>query len=107
MVWLRIQAVAGTLLGGGQVFQQSFNVAGDTLAPMLVTFMSMWVMEIPNSLRAVPGGRPRNRWGIAIAIAIAMLIRFALYGGYYFTGRWLRVGVLPPPSPEEEPARSP
>ncbi len=106
VVWLRIQAVAGTLLGGGQVFQQSFNVAGDTLAPMLVTFMSMWVMEIPIAFAL-------SRWtsvealGIAIAIAIAMLIRFALYGGYYFTGRWLTVGVLPPPSPAEEPARSP
>ncbi len=106
VVWLRIQAVAGTLLGGGQVFQQSFNVAGDTLAPMLVTFMSMWVMEIPIAFVL-------SRWtsaeslGIAIAIAIAMLIRFALYGGYYFTGRWLTIGVLPPPSPEEEPARSP
>ncbi len=106
VVWLRIQAVAGTLLGGGQVFQQSFNVAGDTLAPMLVTFMSMWVMEIPIAFVL-------SRWtsaealGIAIAIAIAMLIRFALYGGYYFTGRWLRIGILPPPSPAEEPARSP
>ncbi len=106
VVWLRIQAVAGTLLGGGQVFQQSFNVAGDTLAPMLVTFMSMWVMEIPIAFVL-------SRWtsaealGIAVAIAIAMLIRFALYGGYYFTGRWLRIGILPPPSPAEEPARSP
>ncbi len=105
VVWLRIQAVAGTLLGGGQVFQQSFNIAGDTLAPMLVTFMSMWVMEIPIAFVL-------SRWtsaealGIAIAIAIAMLIRFALYGGYYFTGRWLNVDVLPQSAPVEE-ARSP
>ena len=105
VVWLRIQAVAGTLLGGGQVLQQSFNIAGDTLAPMLVTFMSMWVMEVPLAFVL-------SRWtsaealGIAIAIAVAMLIRFALYGGYYFTGRWLRVGVLPTYSPAEE-ARSP
>ena len=106
VVWLRIQAVAGTLLGGGQVFQQSFNVAGDTLAPMLVTFMSMWVMEIPIAF-ALSRWTSAESLGIAIAIAIAMLIRFMLYGGYYFTGRWLTIGVLPPPSPEEEPARSP
>ena len=105
VVWLRIQAVAGTLLGGGQVFQQSFNVAGDTLAPMLVTFMSMWVMEIPIAF-VLSRWTPVEALGIAIAIAIAMLIRFALYGGYYFTGRWLRIGVLPPPVQAEE-ARSP
>ncbi len=93
VVWLRIQAVAGTLLGGGQVFQQSFNVAGDTLAPMLVTFMSMWVMEIPIAF-ALSQWTPLEGIGVAVAIAIAMLVRFCLYGGYYFTGRWLRVNVL-------------
>ena len=106
VVWLRIQAVAGTLLGGGQVFQQSFNIAGDTLAPMLVTFMSMWVMEVPLAF-VLSRWTPAEALGVAIAIAIAMFVRFALYGGYYFTGRWLRVGVLPPHSPAEEPARSP
>ena len=93
VVWLRIQAVAGTLLGGGQVFQQSFNVAGDTLAPMLVTFMSMWVMEIPIAF-VLSRWTPLEGIGVAFAIAIAMLARFCLYGGYYFTGRWLRVNVL-------------
>ena len=94
VIWLRIQAVAGTLLGGGQVFQQSFNVAGDTLAPMLVTFMSMWVMEIPLAF-ALSRWTPAAEYGIAAAIAVAMLVRFLLYGGYYFTGRWLRAKVLP------------
>ncbi len=93
VVWLRIQAVAGTLLGGGQVFQQSFNVAGDTLAPMLVTFMSMWVMEIPLAF-ALSRWTPLEGIGVAFAIAVAMLARFCLYGGYYFTGRWLRVDVF-------------
>lgn len=93
IIWLRIQALAGTLLGGGQVFQQSFNVAGDTIAPMLVTFMSMWVMEIPLAF-VLSRWTPAGEYGIPIAIAIAMLARFMLYGGYYFTNRWLRVRVL-------------
>ena len=93
VIWLRIQAVAGTLLGGGQVFQQSFNVAGDTLAPMLVTFMSMWVMEIPLAF-VLANWTPLGEYGVAVAIAVAMLVRFCLYGGYYFTGRWLRVDVF-------------
>ena len=105
VVWLRIQAVAGTLLGGGQVFQQSFNIAGDTFAPMLVTFMSMWVMEVPLAF-ALSRWTSAEELGVAIAIAIAMFARFALYGGYYFTGRWLNIQVLPQ-TPAAEQARSP
>ena len=99
VIWVQIQAVAGVALGGGQVLQQSFNIAGDTLAPMLVTFMSMWVMEIPLAF-VLTRFTPLGELGIPIAIAIAMFFRFALYGGYYLTGRWLRATVLEP----EEPA---
>lgn len=99
IIWLQIQALAGTLLGGGQVFQQSFNVAGDTLAPMLVTFMSMWVLEIPLAF-VLSQWTGLGEYGIAWAIFVAMAARFALYGGYYFTGRWLRVQVLTGMSPD-------
>ena len=93
VIWVQIQAVAGVALGGGQVLQQSFNIAGDTLAPMLVTFMSMWVMEIPLAF-VLTKFTPLGELGIPVAIAVAMFVRFALYGGYYMTGRWLRVAVL-------------
>ncbi|MDA1035971.1 MAG: MATE family efflux transporter [Chloroflexi bacterium] len=93
VIWVQIQAVAGIALGGGQVFQQSFNIAGDTLAPMLVTFMSMWVMEIPLAF-VLTKFSPLDELGVPVAIAIAMFFRFALYGGYFLTGRWLRVAVL-------------
>ena len=33
--WLRIQAVGGLVMGAGIVYQMSFNVAGDTMAPRL------------------------------------------------------------------------
>ncbi len=104
VIWVQIQAVAGVALGGGQVFQQSFNIAGDTLAPMLVTFMSMWVMEIPLAF-VLTKFTPLSELGIPVAIAIAMFFRFALYGGYYRTGRWLRAAVLEPA--EAVPAESP
>jgi Na+-driven multidrug efflux pump len=71
---------------------------------MLVTFMSMWVMEVPLAF-VLSRWTPAEALGVAIAIAVAMLIRFALYGGYYFTGRWLNVDVLPQSTSEE--ARSP
>jgi putative MATE family efflux protein len=92
-VWVRIQAVAGIALGAGQVFQQSFNIAGDTLAPMLVTLASVWALEVPMAF-VLSRFTPAEAYGVAIAIALAMFFRLALYGGYYTTGRWLRVRVL-------------
>ena len=92
-VWVRIQAVAGIALGAGQVFQQSFNVAGDTVAPMLVTLASVWALEVPMAF-VLSRFTPAEAYGVAIAIALAMFFRLALYGGYYTTGRWLRVRVL-------------
>ncbi len=95
IMWLRIQAVGGFFMGAGQIYQQSFNVAGDTVAPFFVTFMSMWVMEIPTAF-ALSRYTPLAEIGIPVAIALAMLVRLALYAGYYKTGRWMRAQVLDP-----------
>ena len=106
--WLRIQALSLVFLGAGQVLGQSFNTAGDTMAPMLVTLLSMWVLEIPLALMLTGAthtfglfGMPftlpvlahLNEFGIAWAIVIAMVARFALYVPYFMAGRWLRVKV--------------
>ena len=93
IIWIRIQAVSGMLLGGGQVLQQSFNVAGDTLAPLLITFMSMWVLEVPAAF-LLSQFTPLGQYGIPVAIGLAMFARVALYWAYYRTGRWTRVKVL-------------
>ena len=87
---------------------QSFNTAGDTMAPMLVTLFSMWVLEIPLALMltgtthtfglfggsfTLPVLAHLNEFGIAWAIVIAMVARFGLYMPYYMAGRWLRISV--------------
>ena len=100
IVWIQIQAIGGMFMGGGQVMQQSFNVAGDTLAPLLVTFMSMWVLEVPVAIlltrdfATVGQYGPLGQYGIPIAIGLAMFGRLALYTLYFRTGRWLNVQVL-------------
>ena len=93
IIWVRIQAVGGLFLGGGQIMQQSFNVAGDTLAPLLVVFVSMWVLEIPAAI-LLTQFTPLGVYGIPVAIAMAMVTRVALYAAYYTTGRWTRAKVL-------------
>jgi putative MATE family efflux protein len=93
VIWVQIQAIGGMFLGGGQVMQQSFNVAGDTMAPLVVTFMSMWVLEIPLAL-VLTQLTPLGQYGIPVAIGVAMLGRLVLYLLYFRTGRWLRAKVL-------------
>ena len=93
IIWIRIQAISGMLLGGGQVLQQSFNVAGDTMAPLLITFMSMWILEVPAAF-LLSQFTPLGQYGIPVAIGLAMFLRLGLYALYYRTGRWTRVKVL-------------
>ncbi len=93
VIWIRIQAISGMVLGGGQVLQQSFNVAGDTLAPLLITFMSMWVLEVPAAF-LLSQFTPLGQYGIPVAIGLAMFLRLGLYAAYYRTGRWTKVRVF-------------
>ena len=46
-IWLRIQAIGGLAMGTSMVYQQSFSVAGDTMAPMVVNLVVEWILEIP------------------------------------------------------------
>ena len=93
VLWVQIHAVAGVFQGTGQVLRQSFNIAGDTIAPLLITFVSLWTLEIPLAL-ILSRLTPLEQFGIPVAILIAMIVRMALFGGYLATGRWLRVQVL-------------
>jgi putative MATE family efflux protein len=49
-MWVRIQAVGYLALGVSQVAMQSFQTAGDTLVPMIVTLASIWGVQQPLAL---------------------------------------------------------
>jgi putative MATE family efflux protein len=93
VIWIQIQAVAGILLGGGQVLQQSFNLAGDTLAPLVVTFLSQWLLEIPAAF-ILARHTPLDQYGIPVAIGVSMAVRLGMYFAYYINGRWLKARVF-------------
>ena len=92
-IWLRIQAIGGLAMGTSMVYQQSFSVAGDTMAPMVVNLVVEWILEIPAAY-ALSQWTVLGQYGIAIATAGAMTVRFLLYAIYFVHGRWLRVKVL-------------
>ncbi|MEE2701264.1 MAG: MATE family efflux transporter [Chloroflexota bacterium] len=93
VLWVRIQAIGGLVMGSGMVFQQSFNVAGDTVAPLIVTLIAMVGIELPLAF-ALANWTQLGQYGIPVAITVAMIARTALYFPYFFKGRWLRVKVI-------------
>lgn len=85
--FLRIQIISYLVFGYAQVLQQYLNGVGDTLIPLLMTWSSMWLVQMPLAylLSRVTGlGVYGVRWGIAISL----VIRAAAYATYFKLGRW-------------------
>ncbi|MBI4283751.1 MAG: MATE family efflux transporter [Chloroflexi bacterium] len=87
--FLRIQIISYLVFGYAQVLQQCLNGVGDTLMPLLITLVTMWLVQMPLAyfLPRVAGlGVLGVRWGMVVAI----VVRAALYAAYFKTGRWQR-----------------
>jgi putative MATE family efflux protein len=90
--WMQILALAAVFMGLGVVFQQSFNVAGDTLTVMIVTFAEVMI-EVPLAwLFSIPLGV--GPLGIAWGNAIGMGLRVAIFVPIYLKGTWLERKVI-------------
>ena len=74
--------------------------AGDTMVPMFITILSLWLIRIPVSTwLAGRIGTDGIWWGVPIAWGVGL----ALSAGYYATGRWKLRVALPLPGPLQEP----
>ncbi|MFH0892940.1 MAG: MATE family efflux transporter, partial [Bacteroidota bacterium] len=80
-----------------------FRGAGDTLIPMFITLLSLWVFRVPASIiLSKYFGTDGIWWGIPIAWAIGLIISY----GYYLSGKWRNKAVVKKvfvPEPVEEP----
>jgi putative MATE family efflux protein len=100
--WVRIGVLAFFAMGVGQVAMQSYQTAGDTLFPALVTLIAFWAIELPLAyLLSQETGL--GQYGVAWAMLIAMSSRLLFLVPYFFTGRWMRARVFatssgPPPA---------
>jgi len=92
-IWIRIQAIGFVAMGIGQVAQNSFQMAGDTFAPMLVTLGTLWGVEIPLAYM-LSQFTEMGQFGIAWAIVVAMILRPIVYVPYFYWGRWLRLKMF-------------
>jgi len=91
--WVRIQVFSTVLMGLTIVLQESFNGAGDTLGPMVLTLLGVWLVEVPVAwyLCTQTSVGPL---GVAWALIACFAARLAFSVPYYFWGRWLRVKVI-------------
>ncbi|MCI0437680.1 MAG: MATE family efflux transporter [Chloroflexi bacterium] len=91
--WLIIAALGYLSMSAVQVLTQAFNTSGDTMAPMVVTLVAVWLIEIPLSF-TLSNFTSLGAFGVAWAIVIGMTARLAVFAWYYSRGTWLRVGVV-------------
>jgi len=91
--WLRIQVGASLFMGLGVVLQQSFFSAGDTVAPMIVTFFAVWFVEIPSAW-LISSATVLGPLGIGFGNMIGTASRFFLYVHHFFRGNWLKKQVF-------------
>ncbi|MFP4367413.1 MAG: MATE family efflux transporter, partial [Bacteroidales bacterium] len=65
--------------------------AGDTIVPMFITLVSLWVVRIPLAfLLSSTMGETGIWWAIPIGWVSGMLLSYL----YYLTGRWKSKGVI-------------
>jgi len=90
--FLRIQIVNYMVFGVVIVLLNCLNGVGDTIIPMWTTLITLWGVQLPLAYflpRVTNLGIYGVRWGIVIAI----VMRAAIYGTYFKTGRWKRKKV--------------
>ena len=93
VVWLQIQGIAFLFMAPSFVFQQSFNIAGETIGPMVVTLIAFWGVQIPFAW-GLSQHTGLGQYGIAWSIVLSMVVRNGLFVPLTFWGRWLRVKVV-------------
>lgn len=107
--WLQIMVLGFLAMGVGTVFMQTFNTAGDTFVPMVVTLASIWGIQQPVAILLsglaydwrilgwqipVPQLVNLGEFGIAWAMVIALAVRLFVYFPYFLWGPWMKKRVL-------------
>lgn len=80
-------------MGLVQVFTQGFNTSGAMVAPMIITVSTMWLFEIPLAF-TLATYTSLGQFGVPWAIVASMTLRLLFLATYYFSGKWLRTGLL-------------
>ena len=92
VVFLRIQLINFTVGATTLVLMGCLNGVGDTWIPMLNTMITLWGVQMPLAF-ALSRYTSLGVYGVRWAMAIAIVIRAAIYAIYFKMGRWKRAKV--------------
>jgi Na+-driven multidrug efflux pump len=81
-----IPAALGIVLG------RALNGAGDSIAPMIITILSLWGLQVPLAIWLSHVWQPATQ-GIWWAISAAMTVNGLLTAAWFETGRWRKKRV--------------
>ncbi len=87
--FMRIQIVGYLVFGLTIVLSLCVEGVGDTIPTMLITIITMWVIQIPLAW-LLPQHTPLGVNGVQWSISIALVFRALLFTIYFRTGRWKR-----------------
>ena len=76
----------------GIVLGRSLHGAGDTVAPMVITIITLWVFQVPFAILFSHIWDPATQ-GIWWAMAVAFVVQGVLVAAWYSTGRWKKKRV--------------
>jgi Na+-driven multidrug efflux pump len=101
--WLRIMAIGFLFMGIGDVFMYVLNTAGDTLLPMIVSLLSVWLVQQPAAIflsgqtagwsilgHPLPVYTGLGDSGVAWAMVLALIFRMLIYWPYFQWAPWYR-----------------
>ena len=87
--FLRIQIVGYLVFGLTIVISLCVEGVGDTMVTMIVTLLTMWVIQIPLAW-FLPKYTSLGVHGVQWAISIALVARALLFTVYFKSGKWRR-----------------
>ena len=87
--FLRIAAAGYLVLGLATLLMHCISGVGDTLPPMLVSLLAMWVVELPLAF-SLPRVTNLGVYGVRWAIVIGIFVRAVIFTTYFRLGRWKR-----------------
>ena len=90
--FLRIGAVGYLLVGFVIVMQFCITGAGDTVPPMILSLVMVWLLQIPLAY-LLPDATGLGIYGVRWAIVISLAVSAITYTVYFKRGRWKRKRV--------------
>lgn len=91
-IFLRIAAAGYLVIGLVVVLEQSIAGAGDTLPPMLISLVMVWMVQLPLAF-LLPRVTDLGVYGVRWSIVAGTVVGAVSYIVYFWLGRWKRKQV--------------